>query len=62
MEKLKHDELILIAQKVVAHGNQHLPSFMQTSKYHQKIAKTDVILRALRPDQLSLFADVDITP
>ena len=62
MEKLKHDEIILIAQKVAAYGTRHLLSFMQISKYHEEVAKTDVVLRALRPDHLNLFAYADITP
>jgi len=61
MERLNEDEIILIAQKFAAHGTRSLLSFMQTSKYHEKVAKMDVVIRALRPDCLRLCNDPSLT-
>lgn len=61
MERLKDDDLVLIAQKVAEYGTQHLMSFLRTSKDHARISKMPDVLRALPPDHLDLYNSDKIT-
>ena len=61
MERLNENELVLIAQKVVEYGTQHLFSFMRTSREHARIFKLPVVLRVLPTGHVTLFNIDEIT-
>jgi len=61
MERLRDDELIAIAKKVVEFGTHYLRDFLFTSKDVARICKLPVVLRFLSPYYVDWLNNDDVS-